>query len=75
MFLLCQLFASANYEWVDEVINIDEKNFVYQEGSDANLELYTKSLFVNDVKLSPDGEHLAFQSDSDDFTQGIIIAN
>ena len=43
MFLFCQLFASANYEWVDEVINIDEKNFVYQEGSDANLELYTKS--------------------------------
>jgi len=75
MVLLCQLFASANYEWVDEIINIDEKNFVYQEGSDANLELYTKSLFVNDVILSPDGEHLAFQSDSDDFTQGIIIAN
>ena len=75
IFLFCQLFTYADYEWVDEIINIDEKNFVYEDGSDTNLELYTKSLFVNDVELSPDGEHLAFQSDSDDFTQGIIIAN
>ena len=44
------------------------------EGSDEDLELYLKSSFFSDVALSPDGKHLAFQSKSDEFTEGLLVA-
>ena len=37
--------------------------------------MYVKNAFFTDVALSPDGKHLAFQSKSDDFTEGLLVAN
>ena len=45
------------------------------EGSDQELELYTKKSFFTDIKMSPNGKFLAFQSDSQNFTQGILIVD
>ena len=74
LFLSINLF-SEEYKWVQDIINIDPEKFNYKEGSDKNLELYTKSLFVSGIKISPDGKSIAIQSDSEEFTQGIIISD
>ena len=74
LFLSINLF-SEEYKWVQDIINIDAEKFNYKEGSDKNLELYTKSLFVSGIKISPDGKSIAIQSDSEEFTQGIIISD
>jgi len=69
------LFAMTEYGWVQDIENIDPKKFNYEEGSDPDLDLYVKPTFVSDIKLSPDGKHIALQSDSEEFTQGIIISD
>ena len=68
------LLASSEYGWVQDIVGIDESRFNYEDGSDADLELYLKNSFFSSVKLSPDGKHLAFQSKSDEFTEGILVA-
>ena len=62
------------YGWVQDIIGIDENVFNYVEGSDPDLEMYLKSSFFTQVQLSPDGKHLAFQSKSDEFTEGLLVA-
>ena len=69
------LFAMTEYGWVQDIENINPKKFNYEEGSDPDLDLYVKPTFVSDIKLSPDGKHIALQSDSEEFTQGIIISD
>ena len=64
----------AGYGWVEDIVGIDEEVFNYVDGSDEDLELYLKSSFFSDVALSPDGKHLAFQSKSDEFTEGLLVA-
>ena len=68
------LFASSEYGWVQDIVGIDEDKFNYEDGSDPDLELYLKSSFFSSVKLSPNGKYLAFQSKSDEFTEGILVA-
>ena len=68
------LFASNEYGWVQDIVGIDEDKFNYEDGSDPDLELYLKSSFFSSVKLSPNGKYLAFQSKSDEFTEGILVA-
>ena len=68
------LFASSEYGWVKDIVGIDEDKFNYEDGSDPDLELYLKSSFFSSVKLSPNGKYLAFQSKSDEFTEGILVA-
>ena len=68
------LFASSEYGWVQDIVGIDEDKFNYEDGSDPDLELYLKSSFFSSVKLSPNGRYLAFQSKSDEFTEGILVA-
>ena len=65
----------AEYGWLEEVVGIDLKEFDYKEGSDKELELYTKKTFFTDIKMSPNGKYLAFQSDSENFTQGILVVD
>ena len=67
--------SSNEYGWVQDIVGIEEDAFNYVEGSDPDLELYVKNAFFTDVALSPDGKHLAFQSKSDDFTEGLLVAN
>ena len=67
--------APNDYGWVQDIVGIDEEAFNYVDGSDPDLELYVKNAFFTDVALSPDGKHLAFQSKSDDFTEGLLVAN
>ena len=62
------------YGWVQDIVGIDENVFNYVEGSDPDLEMYLKSSFFTQVQLSPDGKHLAFQSKSDEFTEGLLVA-
>ena len=62
------------YGWVQDIVGIDENVFNYVEGSDPDLEMYIKSSFFTQVQLSPDGKHLAFQSKSDEFTEGLLVA-
>ena len=71
---LCFSLA-AEYEWLSDIVGIDQSKFNYKEGSDPELELYVKENYVNDIKLSPDGNFLAFQSDSDVYTQGILVVD
>ena len=66
---------AAEYEWLSDVVGIDQSKFNYKDGSDPELELYVKENYVNDIKLSPDGNFLAFQSDSDVYTQGILVVD
>ena len=66
--------SGPDYGWVEDIVGIDEDVFNYVEGSDEDLELYLKSSFFSNVALSPDGKHLAFQSKSDEFTEGLLIA-
>ena len=69
------LIASEDqYGWVQDVVGIDKNVFNYKEGSDLDLELYLKNSFFSSVQLSPDGKHLAFQSKSDEYTEGILVA-
>ena len=77
IFLLLFLNFSllAEYGWLEEVVGIDKKEFDYVEGSDKELELYTKKTFFTDIKMSPNGKYLAFQSDSENFTQGILVVD
>ena len=35
----------AEYGWLEDVVGIDLKEFEYLEGSDKELELYTKKTF------------------------------
>jgi len=62
------------YGWVQDIVGIDKNVFNYVEGSDPDLEMYLKSSFFTQVQLSPDGKHLAFQSKSDEFTEGLLVA-
>ena len=62
------------YGWVQDIVGIDENVFNYVEGSDPDLEMYLKSSFFTQVQLSPDVKHLAFQSKSDEFTEGLLVA-
>ena len=62
------------YGWVQDIVGIDENVFNYVKGSDPDLEMYLKSSFFTQVQLSPDGKHLAFQSKSDEFTEGLLVA-
>ena len=68
-------YIQADYGWLQDVVGIDIKEFEYTEGSDHELELYTKKSFFTDIKMSPNGKFLAFQSDSQNFTQGILIVD
>lgn len=68
-------YTQADYGWLQDVVGIDIKEFEYTEGSDHELELYTKKSFFTDIKMSPNGKFLAFQSDSQNFTQGILIVD
>ena len=34
------------YGWVQDIVGIDEKAFNYAEGSDPDLEIYVKNLFL-----------------------------
>ena len=58
-----------------DIVGIDENAFNYVEGSDPDLELYDKNLFFDSLELSPDGEKMAFLSESNDFTQGILVVD
>ncbi len=75
-FIINNFLISSDYEygWVQDIVGIDNDVFNYQEGTDPDLELYLKNSFFSSVKLSPDGKHLAFQSKSDEFTEGILVA-
>lgn len=75
IFLISLNLFSDEYEWVQDLVNVDPGRFNYEEGSDKELEFYTKSLFVSDVKISPDGKNIAIQSDSQEFTQGLIVSD
>ena len=66
--------SDDEYGWVQDIVGIDNDAFNYQEGTDLDLELYLKNSFFSSVQLSPDGKHLAFQSKSDEFTEGILVA-
>jgi acetyl esterase/lipase len=66
--------SGSGYGWVQDIVGIDEDVFNYVEGSDEDLELYLRSSFFSNVALSPDGKHLAFQSKSDEFTEGLVVA-
>ena len=68
-------FASNEYGWVEDIVGIDENAFNYVDGSDPDLELYVKNLFFTSLQLSPDGEKIAFLSESNDFTQGILVVD
>ena len=46
------LLASSEYGWVQDIVGIDESRFNYEDGSDADLELYLKNSFFSSVKLS-----------------------
>ena len=48
---LCFSMA-AEYEWLSDVVGIDQSKFNYKDGSDPELELYVKENYVNDIKLS-----------------------
>jgi len=65
----------ADYGWVQDLVGIDEESFNYVEGSDPDLENYTKNAFFTNVTLSPNGKYLAFQSKSSEFTEGILVAD
>jgi len=65
----------AEYGWVQDLVGIDEESFNYVEGSDPDLENYTKNAFFTNVTLSPNGKYLAFQSKSSEFTEGILVAD
>ena len=39
------LLASSEYGWVQDIVGIDENRFNYEDGSDADLELYLKTAF------------------------------
>ena len=75
IFLISLNLFSDEYEWVQDLVNVDPGRFNYEDGSDKELEFYTKSLFVSDVKISPDGKNIAIQSDSQEFTQGLIVSD
>lgn len=63
----------ADYGWVQDLVGIEEKDFNYEDGSDPDLENYTKNPFFTNVSISPNGEYLAFQSKSSEFTEGILV--
>ena len=42
LLLFFNLSLLAEYGWLEEVVGIDLKEFDYKEGSDKELELYTK---------------------------------
>ena len=46
----------AEYGWLEDVVGIDLEEFEYLEGSDKELELYTKKTFFTDIKMSPNGK-------------------
>ncbi len=74
-FLVCSTqYVVADYGWVQDLVGIEEESFNYVEGSDPDLEKYTKNAFFTNVTLSPNGKYLAFQSKSSEFTEGILIA-
>ena len=73
--LVCSTqYVVADYGWVQDLVGIEEESFNYVEGSDPDLEKYTKNAFFTNVTLSPNGKYLAFQSKSSEFTEGILIA-
>ena len=73
--IFLSLSVTAEYDWLADIVGIDEKHFQYVEGSDQALEFYTKQSYFNNIQLSPDGKHLALQSESDEFTQGILVVD
>ena len=75
IFINSYSYASSEYGWVQDVVGIDENAFNYVEGSDPDLELYVKNLFFDSLELSPDGQKIAFLSESNDFTQGILVVD
>ena len=46
-------FASNEYGWVEDIVGIDENDFNYVEGSDPDLELYVKNLFLTLCNCRP----------------------